>query len=196
MGHRGYSTFGSLGQPLSDAVSPSSCVGGRGSCTAGSGSAGWSLPSWGLFHPKDPPLCLHLLRSASGAGWNSCLCPLLCVASREVSRVCGASLGRDIARGTCCRRGGEQEVSWELLLPFPGESCLGCPGSRTGTLCPEGDPALLPHTAPWQCWGWVWSPPGPLACPSEAFLSLGASSLLLGGRAGLAWPEGAVLLPS
>lgn len=136
-GTEGDSTFGSLGQPLGRAVNSSSCVGRRESCTAEAGCAGWSLPRWASFHPNNPnnpPLCLRLLlHSASGAGWKSCLCPLLCPAAEWPARCPGASLEWDIAKGMRCRLSGEQEVSCELLLPFLGENWLGCPGSRAGT---------------------------------------------------------------
>lgn len=102
-GHKHDSTFGSLGQPLDDAVSPSSCVGGRGSCTAKAGCPGWSLPSWSLFHPRNPPLCLPL-HSASGAWWKLakaglCLCPLLCWASRVISMVSRGQPGVEHCQG-------------------------------------------------------------------------------------------------
>lgn len=100
--------------------------------------AGWSLPSWGLFHPRNPPLCLHLLHSASGAGWKLleaglCLCPLLCQASSDQHGVQGPAWSGTLPREGAAGCQGSKEVSWELLLPFLGENWLGCPGPRAGT---------------------------------------------------------------
>lgn len=77
-------------------------------------------------------------------------------------------------------------MSWELLLPFLGVSW--CQSKHWVGLYPEAEPPFLPQTAPGHA-GIGLGAPQPPAWSPGAFLSL-----MVEGRAGLAWPVGAVLL--